>query len=143
MNWCELEPWFAEESLRLHCLAPGLAEAVRAGPRPLIEWGLQMEWDFEEALAQSCLVRAETGEWPAEMPEAVRFLLSHRLMAAGCHVELLSALGCPLPGSRETALMLLCVKHWNLLRYVSWLVFAGRQSSGPVHDPFDPPAWAG
>jgi hypothetical protein len=140
MNWEQLQPWFAEESLALHCKPYALAEALRIGPKAVIEWGLQTEWQYEEQTALAVLHRAENGHWP-EMVLEVQFLVAHRLMAAGCQVELLGALRAP-SADRETALMLLCVRNWNLLRYVSWLVFAGRQASGPVYDPFDPPAWA-
>lgn len=143
MNWTAHQNWFAEQSLALRCIPPGLKEAMQGGAKALIEWGLQAEWEHSVFVDHALVSWLKDGQWP-KMEPLRQFLLSQRLMTASCQMELLAAADAP-EVDRENALVLLCLKDWHLLRYVSWLTFAGRQMSGPVHDPFDsitPPSWA-
>lgn len=143
MNWIAHQTWFAGESLSLRCIPLGLREAIQGGAKALIEWGLQAEWNHSVFVDRALVSWLQDGKWP-KMEPLPQFLLSQRLLTASGQMELLYALGHE-EVDRENAVVLLCMKHWNLLRYVSWLTFAGRQMSGPVHDPFDsitPPSWA-
>lgn len=132
-----------DESMQLQCVPPGLLAVVPKGAKAVIEWALQLEWDHHKRMGEILSYRVNYQRWKdEELSVELRFLLSHRLRTVAAQGEILDMMKTPVPASMENLLLELGLKRWDVMRYGSWLLFAGRVLSGPVKDPFDPPSWS-